>query len=48
MRYRIAINPMFHMTMLRKSITFAYVHLRGNIFKLGLDQCFLKWAEWPP
>jgi len=30
MRYRFAMNPMLHRTVLRKSITFAYVHLRGN------------------
>jgi len=27
---------MLHRTILRKSITFAYVHLRGNKSKLGL------------
>jgi len=30
MRYRFAMNPMLHRTILRKSITFAYVYLRGN------------------
>jgi len=36
MRNRLAINPMFHRNILRKSITFAYVHLRGNKSKPGL------------
>jgi len=31
-------NPMLHRTILRKSITFAYVHLRGNKSKLGLEE----------
>jgi len=35
MRYRFTMNPMLHGTILRKSITFAYVHLRGNKSKLG-------------
>ena len=37
MRYRFAMNPMLHRTILRKSITFANVHLRGNKSKLGLE-----------
>jgi len=41
-------NPMLHMTTLRKSITFAYVHLRGNMSKLGLDQWFPKCVGSPP
>ena len=36
MRCRFAMNPMLHRTILRKSITFAYVHLRENKSKLGL------------
>jgi len=31
-------NPMLHRTILRKSITFVYVHLGGNKSKLGLEQ----------
>jgi len=37
-RYRFAMNPLFHWTILRKSITLAYVHLRGNKSKLGLEK----------
>jgi len=37
MRYRFAMNPMLHRTILRKSINCAYVHLRGNKSKLGLE-----------
>jgi len=35
-------NPMLHRTILRKSITFAYVHLRGNKSKLGLEASVIK------
>jgi len=35
MRCRFAMNPMLHRTILRKSITFAYVDLRENKSKLG-------------
>jgi len=38
MRYRFAINPMLHRTILRKSVTFAHVHLRGNKSELGLEE----------
>jgi len=38
MRYRFAMNPKFHRTILRKSITLAYVHVRGNKSKLGLEK----------
>jgi len=38
MRYRFAMNPMLHRTVLRKSITFAYVHLRRNKYKLVLEE----------
>jgi len=31
-------NPVLQRTILRKSITFAYVHLRGNKSKLGLKE----------
>jgi len=34
-------NPMLHRTILRKSITFAYVHLRGNKSKLGLEDAWV-------
>jgi len=42
MRYRFAMNPMLHRTILRKSIYFAYVHLRGNKSKLGLEARVIK------
>jgi len=42
MRYRFAMNPMLHRTTLRKSITFAYVHLRGNKSKHGLEAWVIK------
>ena len=45
MRYRFAMNPMLHRTILRKSVTFAYVHLRENKSKLGLEQ---GWANSGP
>jgi len=38
MRYRFAMNPMLHRTVLRKSITFVYVRLRGNKAKLDLEE----------
>jgi len=40
MRYRFAMNPMLHRTVLRKSITSTHVglHLRGNKYKLGLEE----------
>jgi len=38
MRYRFAMNPVLHRAILRKSITFAYVRLRGNKSKLGLKE----------
>jgi len=34
-------NPMLHRTILRKSITFAYAHLRGIKSKLGLDDAWV-------
>jgi len=36
MRRQFAMNPMLHRTILRKSVTFAYVQLRGNKSKVGL------------
>jgi len=36
MRRQFAMNPMLHRTIMRKSITFAYVQLRGNKSKFGL------------
>jgi len=43
MLYRFAMNPMVQRSILRKSITFAYVHLLRNKSKLGLDsKVFLK------
>jgi len=48
MRYRFAMNPTLHRTILRKSITFAYVHLRGHKSKLGLEQWFSKWSISTP
>ena len=36
MRHQFAVNPMLHSTIMRKSITFAYVQLRGNKSKAGL------------
>jgi len=41
MRYRFAMNPMVHKTILHKSITFTYVHLRGNKSKLGLEEALM-------
>jgi len=38
MRRRFAMNPTFHRTILRKSITFAYVHLRGDKSELRLEE----------
>jgi len=35
MRCRFAMNPMLHRTIMRKSITSTYLHLRGNKSKLG-------------
>jgi len=35
-RHQFAMNPMLHRTIMRKSITFAYVQLRGNKSKVGL------------
>jgi len=35
-RRQFAMNPMLHRTIIRKSITFAYVQLRGNKSKVGL------------
>jgi len=34
-------NPMLHRTILCKSITFAYVGLRGNKSKLGLEEAWV-------
>jgi len=42
MQCRFAMNPMLHRTILRKSITFAYVHLRGNKSKFGLEASAIK------
>jgi len=36
MRRQFAMNPMLHRTIMRKSITFAYVQSRGNKSKVGL------------
>jgi len=36
MRHQLAMNPMLHRTIMRKSITFAYVQLRGNKSKVDL------------
>jgi len=41
MRYRFAMNPMLHRTILRKSITFACVHLWGNKSKIGLEETWV-------
>jgi len=38
MRRQFAMNPMLHRTIIRKSITFAYVQLRGSKSKLGLEE----------
>jgi len=45
MRYRFAMNPTLHRTILHKSVTFAHVHLRENKSKLGLE---LGWANSGP
>jgi len=45
MRYRFAMNPTLHRSILRKSVTFAHVHLRENMSKLGLEQ---GWANSGP
>jgi len=42
MQYRFAMNPMLHRTILRKSITFACVHIRGNKSKFGLEAPVIK------
>jgi len=36
MRRQFAMNPMLHRTIMRKSITFAYVQLQRNKAKVGL------------
>jgi len=38
MRRQFAMNPMLHRTIIRKSITFAYVQLRGNKSKIGFKK----------
>jgi len=41
MRYRFAMNPMLHRTILGKSISFVHVHLRGNKNKLDLEEAWV-------
>ena len=41
MRCRFSMNPMLHRTIMRKSITSTYIHLRGNKSKLGLEEAWV-------
>jgi len=41
MRRQFAMNPMLHRTIMRKSLTLAYVKLRGNKSKLGLEKVWV-------
>jgi len=41
MRCRFSMNPMLHRTIMRKSITSTYIHLRGNKSKPGLEEAWV-------